>query len=78
MESYWMWLSSKGLISKINGASLLKKFDEICNKDKPSAEETRIRNLAYWFECQFEVPSTDERCAEYFQRLLSELEIYLK
>jgi len=69
---YWIWLSDKGLVKTRGDKALIKNIDALLGAESTFEEKNHITNLAYWFECQFEVPSTDERRVEYAENVLSE------
>jgi hypothetical protein len=77
ITGYWGYLAYHGLVKTQYDAAILQKIDEICEVQEPSEEQFRIKNLAYWFECQFECPSTDKKTAEYFRDLFSATEAFL-
>ena len=76
--SYWAWILNKELVYTNEDLQLLEEIDKIYDIEFPTEEQKIINNHAYWFMCQFDVPSTDERREQYFKRLLSEAKRILK
>ena len=70
VSSYWQWASSRGLAVSTEDKEILGKIDALSNIKNWSEAEQNVMNCAYWFICQFDIPSTDERQREYFQKLI--------